>query len=57
MILYLCYTFFEREVEMMPGISLYPDQTSLDDDIRYMDLAHQYHYQRVFMSISWWWSK
>ena len=32
------------------GISLYPDKTELQDDLRYLELAKQYRYERVFMS-------
>ena len=35
----------------MLGISLYPDKTTLEEDIAYLKLAKSYGYQRVFMSM------
>ncbi|BDR61000.1 DUF871 domain-containing protein [Lactobacillus xylocopicola] len=33
------------------GISLYPEQSTFDQDKAYIDLAHHYGYQRIFMSL------
>ncbi|MFV0255640.1 MAG: DUF871 domain-containing protein [Erysipelotrichaceae bacterium] len=35
----------------MLGISLYPDQTKFEDDVKYLDLALKYGFKIVFMSI------
>ena len=33
------------------GISLYPDQSSFEENKAYLDLAHQYGYTRIFTSL------
>ncbi len=33
------------------GISLYPEQSTFEQDKAYMDLAHKYGYRRIFMSL------
>lgn len=35
----------------MLGIAVYPDKTLFEDDAKYLKLAHDYGYQRVFMSM------
>lgn len=35
----------------MLGIALYPDQTTIEEDKKYLRLAKEYGYQRVFMSL------
>lgn len=33
------------------GVSIYPDQTDIADDKKYLDLAHKYGFTRVFTSL------
>lgn len=34
------------------GVSIYPDQTDIADDKKYLDLAHKYGFTRVFTSLT-----
>lgn len=51
-----CFPFYtmskeeKRKNMRRLGISLYPDKTELQDDQRYLEIAKQYRYERVFMS-------
>ncbi len=33
------------------GVSIYPERSTFEKDAAYLDLAHQYGFQRVFTSL------